>query len=149
MKTFFFHPVTIFLKAIFLLLVSSCVKTKDRFFTEDQFKSDLAKMEIFNNEKLKQLSQYGVTDGSGISMDFYFATDDSLKAQQLAEELESLNYHANRIHPSSNNKNLWVLSASSSRVNMDIQLLNTWTQSVCSLGYKHDCECNGWNPVTE
>ncbi len=92
---------------------------------------------------------YGVNAGSGLSLDFYYVTNDSVDAQHLSVELEKWGYHANRVHRSSKDQTLWVVSASSSRVNMDSSSLNTWTDAACELGYKNDCRFQGWSPVTE
>ena len=106
-------------------------------------------MRAMNAQMLKQLKMYGVSEVSGLSLDFYYVTNDSVKAQHLSDELEKSGYHANRVHRSSKDQTLWVVPASSSRVNMDTSSLNNWTDTACELGYKNDCRFQGWNPVTE
>lgn len=127
----------------------SCQQKTDRFVSNERHDSSLVKLKEFNLRKLEGLKQYGVGDNSDLSIDFYFHTDDSMKAQHLANDLNNKNYHANPVHRSANNKSIWVLSANSSRVKMDIVSLTAWTDSICRIGFHHDCEFSGWNPVTE
>jgi len=130
-------------------MLFSCAEKPSRFLSEDQFKTDLDGLKEANLLKLEQLRKYGVTDESDLRMDFYFVTNDSIKAQKLANELEVQNHHSNRVHSSANDKRLWVTSANSSRVKMDIESLTKWTDTLSRLGYRYDCQFQGWNPVTE
>src|SRR5438046_10515434 len=97
----------------------------------------------------KQLAQYGTDENSALNLNIYFDTDDSLKAQHLADTMEKIGYRANLIHRSSRDKTLWVLAGTSGRVSMDSVALDHWTTSVCNLSYRYDCEFEGWNPITE
>lgn len=144
-------PVLFYLFLFFntLLSCSSNKENKQRFITEEQLKIQVVAQDSINAHKLGELKKFGVDEKSGISIDFFFVTDDSSKAINLTTELIALNYHLNNIHPSSGNQNLWVASGSSSRVNMELQSLNAWTDSLCNTGFRHDCAFNGWNPVTE
>lgn len=120
-----------------------------KFVSEEQHQDHLKKLQAINARMLSDLDQYGVNDNSALSLNFYFVTDDSIKAQQLSEELEKSSYHANTIHSSPKDHSLWVLTGNSASVSMDSASLNDWTTSICELGYKHDCEFQGWNPVSE
>ena len=107
------------------------------------------KLKIYNADKLKQLSRYGVNPNSDVSLLYYFTTDDSVKLNVLATDLRNMNHHVNPIHRSANDKTLWVLSANSSEVKMDSSSLNRWAKDLCDLGYRYDCAMQGWNPVSE
>jgi hypothetical protein len=132
-----------------LLLFSSCGKKESRFVSEQQHADDLKGLKEFNARKLQSLNQYAVTPTSDLSIDFYFATDDSSKGVLLSQELEQQQFHSNGTHRSAKDKTIWVVSGSSSKVKMDSVSLYDWTSSLCNLGFKHDCQFTGWNPVTE
>lgn len=127
----------------------SCSHHEERFMTAEQHQANLARVKELNSQMLRDLSKYGVNPGSGLSLNFYFVTDDSMKAQGLANEVEKIGYHSNTIHQSAKDKTLWVLTGSTPTVNMDSSSLNAWSNGVCELGYKNDCLLQGWNPVSE
>ncbi|MBK9729716.1 MAG: ribonuclease E inhibitor RraB [Chitinophagaceae bacterium] len=131
------------------LLNLACNKPSERFISEEQLRNQLAQQVLSNESKVQQLSQFGVDERSGISIDFFFITNDSSKAKELSGELASMQYHLNKIHPSANNQELWVVSGSSSRMNMKLRELNDWTNSLSKIAFRYDCAFNGWNPVTE
>ncbi|MEO6168848.1 MAG: hypothetical protein ABIO46_01820 [Chitinophagales bacterium] len=79
-----------------------------------------------------------MNENSGLSLNFYFASDDSAKAQRLATEMEKTGYHCIPIHRSVKDKTLWVLTGNSPTVNMDSTALNNWYNVVCELGNKND-----------
>ena len=134
-----------------ILFLFSCQQDQQatQFVTDEQHQDHLKKLEAINSKMLSDLGKYGVNDNSALSLNFYFVTNDSLKAQQLSEELEKSGYHANTIHSSPKDHSLWVLSGNSASVGMDSASVNKWTASICEVGYKHDCEFQGWNPVSE
>ncbi|MBA3649092.1 MAG: ribonuclease E inhibitor RraB [Chitinophagales bacterium] len=129
--------------------IVSCGKKEIRYFSPERMTADMEHFRKLNTQKLKFLTQYGVNESSNISLEFYFATDDSLKAQGLVSELPSPAYHFNKVHRSSKDKKLWVISGSGPQIKMDLQALTTWTNKLCEIGYAHDCELLGWNPVAE
>jgi hypothetical protein len=131
------------------LVFVTCKRESSIFITKAEHENNLKKIRLRNVQMLKQLSAYGVGATSGLSLDFYFATNDSLKAQHLADELEKSGSHSNRVHRSTKDRTLWIVTANTSRVSMDSASLNSWTTSACELGYKNDCEFEGWSPVTE
>jgi len=145
MNSYFKFCLSLLLSACFL----SCKQECTGFINQEQHQANLKKIQWTNAQMLKQLAAYGVSKTSGLSLDFYFVTNDSLKAQHLADELEKSGSHSNPVHRSSKDKGLWVLTANSSRVNMDSISLNNWTATECELGYKNDCQFQGWSPVTE
>ena len=127
----------------------SCHQTPKKFITSDSHLTILERSLQVNANQLQQLDKYGVDENSGLALNIYFVTNDSLKAAKLAEELNPQGYHLNAIHPSSENHSLWVLTGSSPMVSMDEDVLNKWSTLMCETGFKHDCEFQGWNPVTE
>ncbi len=137
------------LPALMLLLVCACNQRPQRFITAPALDTLSSRHTIMNEKKLQQLTQFGVDQKSGISLDFFFTTNDSAKAQSLSDELSALQYHMNTVHASSGNVHLFVASGSSSRMVMNLQSVNAWTDSMCHAGYRHDCSFSGWNPVTE
>ena len=124
-------------------------KQETRFVTPEQYKANSVRIASDNRKVLQQLSQYGVTGSSDLNLNIYFVTDDSVKAQSLANDLQPINFHANRIHRSPKDPTLWVLSGSADEVKMDSISLNQWINKLVAVAYQHDCEMEGWNPVGE
>jgi hypothetical protein len=137
-----------FAPLIFILLISCSTKEK-QFINAERHQNNLLRLREMNSQMLDNLSKYGVNENSGISLDFFFVTDDSMKPQSLATDLGETGYHVNRIHASPKDESLWVLTGNAPMVNMDSSSLNKWTSFVCETGYKNDCELQGWSPVTE
>jgi len=137
------------LLTLLVLVLLTCKRESLIFITKAEHENNLKKIRLWNVQRLKQLSAYGVGATSGLSLDFYFITNDSLKAQHLADELEKSGSHSNRVYRSTKDRTLWMVTANTSRISMDSASLNNWTTSACELGYKNDCEFEGWSPVTE
>lgn len=135
--------------SLIFTLLTSCAREEKQFISAERHQNNLLRLRDMNSQMLGNLSKYGVNENSGISLDFFFVTDDSMKAQSLANDLEATGYHVNRIHTSPKDQSLWVLTGNAPMVNMDSSSLDKWTASVCETGYKNDCELQGWNPVTE
>lgn len=143
------NATTVLMLVLTVILSGTCSQSPEKFVSAAQVETLLRQQSSINEKKLQQLRQFGVDEKSGISVDFFFATDDSLKALRLADELTSLQYHMNAIHPSSNNRLLYVASGSSSRMVMNLPSINAWTDSMYHMGFRNDCLFSGWNPVTE
>ena len=142
------HLLAVMLITVF---VASCqqVSKSTTFVNEQQHRDHLNKLNEINAGMLSDLSKYGVHDNSILSLNFYFVSNDSMKAQHLSEDLVKKGYHTNPIHSSPKDRSLWVLTGNAASISMDSASLNQWTASVCVIGYKQDCEFQGWNPVSE
>ncbi|MFI5134352.1 MAG: ribonuclease E inhibitor RraB [Chitinophagales bacterium] len=135
---------------LFLSQISiSCSRQSPRFINEKQMDTTMENVKKLNSTMLRELSKYGTNSNSALSLNFYFVTNDSMKAQHLADELLKMNYHTNAIHSSPKDHSLWVLTGNSARVNIDSGSLNEWTSSLCETGFRYDCQLEGWNPVSE
>jgi hypothetical protein len=123
--------------AIILITVSivSCRQaTKSiTFVNEQQHRDHLHKMNEINASMLSDFSKYGVHDNSTLSLNFYFVTNDSMKAQHLSEDLVKKGYHTNPIHSSPKDRSLWVLTGNAASVSMDTASVNQWTSIVFNL----------------
>ena len=143
------YPSKILAASLILMVLASCGTKEKQFISAERHQNNLLRLRDMNSQMLGNLSKYGVNKNSGISLDFFFVTDDSMKAQSLANDLRVTGYHVNRIHVSPKDPSLWVLTGNAPMVNMDSSSLDKWTASVCEAGYKNDCELQGWSPVTE
>src|SRR5437762_3599641 len=97
----------------------SCTQRKNAFVNDQRHQSNLSNLHKLNAQMRKQLAQYGTSENSALNLNIYFATNDSINAQHLADTLEKIGYRANHIHRSTKDKTLWVLAATSGRVSMD------------------------------
>ena len=139
----------IFELLIIACLIHACSEVPEVFMSEEYYKANVVHLHELNAQRRMELAQFATSPNSALNLNIYFVTDDSMKVLRLARTLEKKGYATNRIHPSPKDKGLWVLNATSGRVSMDSSALNTWSDSLCYLSYHHDCEFEGWNPVTE
>lgn len=142
------------MKGYFLIALGiscfSCQQKRATVFVQNQpIDSITSAFRTFNQQKIAGMHDVGVSGESIFSLDFYFDTNDSMKAQRLSDTLEKMNNHLNRIHRSARDQTLWVLSGSSHLISMNESNLGAWTDSMCHIGFRYDCGFIGWNPVSE
>jgi Regulator of ribonuclease activity B len=134
----------------FGIVCFGCQQKRATLFVQDQpIDSITSAFRTFNQQKIASMQDVGINDQSAFALDFYFDTNDSMKAQRLSDTLEKLDNHLNRIHRSARDQMLWVLSGSSHLVSMNESNLGAWTDSMCRIGFHCDCGFIGWNPVSE
>ncbi len=85
--------------------------------------------------------------GSGIDyvkpIDFYFYSNDEQKLGQLGEQLEKLEYEIDEIEESSED-GAFFLSGTAPSIQITVSVLDSWTERMCRVAYKFDCEFSGW-----
>ena len=76
-------------------------------------------------------------------LEFFFYTNTSEKAAQLAEELKVLSYDVD-FGESQGDQNLLIITGWTTKIKMDEQTILKWTADMTKLGYKYDAEFDGW-----
>lgn len=97
---------------------------------------------------LDHLRNYGVSDDSKLRIEFFFYSKTLIKAELLAKELRNLNYEV-ETGKSAGNKNLFIITGWTTKMKMDGETVQHWTEEMCELGYKFDCEFDGWGTTPD
>jgi regulator of RNase E activity RraB len=101
-------------------------------------------------QTLVQLRKHDVTSEKELKIEFFFYTNTSDKAMHLAKELEKFNYIVQH-GVSSGDKRLFIVTGWTTKIKMSEEVVTNWTNQMCEIGYKFDCEFDGWgtNPDQE
>ena len=129
------------------------LKTKsnsDRFVTETAFARILDKQMQGAPQVLAQLRKLNVSADKELRLEFFFYADKEDKAERLSAEIGKLNYTVNH-HVSASDKKLLVITGWTTKIKMTNEAVAQWAKQMCELGYKFDCEFDGWgtDPMQE
>jgi hypothetical protein len=94
-------------------------------------------------QTLEQLRNHDVRDESQLKLEFFFYTNAESKAEGLVLELSDLGYTAD-YEVAASNKKEFVINGWTNPIQMTDAKVLEWTRSMCEIGYKHDCEFDGW-----
>jgi regulator of RNase E activity RraB len=90
-----------------------------------------------------QLRKLNVTDDQHLKLEFFFYTDTPGKAGQLATEMERLSYEVKH-GVSEGDQSLFIVTGWTTKMKMSDEIVRTWTNKMCEIGYKFDCDFDGW-----
>ena len=114
-----------------------------RYITEQQFKDNSAKQMQYTPQTLMQLRKIGVNAGNELKLEYFFYTNSLEKAKAFSKEIAKLGY-TTKYGESQGVKNEFVVTGWTSKMKMDDKTVLSWTQMMCNLGYKFDCDFDGW-----
>ncbi|MFI8605896.1 tetratricopeptide repeat protein [Cellulophaga baltica] len=117
-----------------------------RFVSEKGFKENTKNQSEMNGQTLGLLSQHGVTEQSELKLDYSFYTNKNEKAEELNSELKAKQYETSDIVKE---KKYWRIHGWTRKIKMDNNSIDNWTTEMCQLGYKHDCEFDGWGTIPQ
>ena len=120
----------------------------NRFVSEDAFKTNLARQLEMSPITLKRLRELGVESEALLRLEYFFYTDSSEKANGLAQELERFKYEVHQ-EVSESGPNQYLVTGWTTQLRMDEPIVLSWTKLMCELGYKHDCDFDGWGTSPE
>ena len=118
------------------------------FVSEASFNKNKALQIRTNLQTIKQLRKYDVTNDTERKLEYFFYTNTAEKAEQLATEIEKLNYSVKH-GVSASDKNIFVVSGWTTQMKMSEEIINHWTNQMCELGFKFDCDFDGWGTDTD
>ena len=137
---------TIILIALIIIFMGffDLLKPKSNsFVTEKAFNDNCKKQMQMSPMTLKQLRNLNVTEDKELKLEYFFYTNTNEKAEQLAKELEQLNYEV-KYGVSAGDKKLFIITGRTTKIKMSEDLVTKWTKEMCERGYKFDCEFDGW-----
>jgi len=118
------------------------------FVTETEFNSKREMQMQMVPPTLNQLRKLnGMTDKE-LKLEYFFYTNTADKAEQFAAEIEKLNYSVEH-GVSAGDKNLFVITGWTTKMKMTDEAVEQWAKQMCELGYKFDCEFDGWGTTPD
>jgi regulator of RNase E activity RraB len=127
----------------FFNMFSSKQTPNKKFVTEDSFKKNKDNQVNMAPKTLKQFRDLGVTETKELKLEYFFYTNSMDKAKNLADEIQKLNYTVKYDHAALDKK-LFVITGWTIKMAMADSIVIDWTKKMCDLGFKFDCEFDGW-----
>lgn len=119
-------------------------RTNNRqFVSETAFNNNQDRQIQMIPQILEQLRNLNVAADKELKLEYFFYTNAMDKAEQLASEISKLNYTVQH-GISAGDKNLFIVTGWTTKMKMADEVVKQWTKQMCELGYKFDCEFDGW-----
>ena len=115
----------------------------NQFVTEQAFKSNLTKQMQWTPQTMEQLREIDVSADKELKLEYFFYTNTANKARLFADEIEKLNYEV-KYGQSAGDEKSFVITGWTTKMKMEDNVVANWTKEMCELGYKFDCEFDGW-----
>ncbi len=116
---------------------------RDKFMPEAEFAKTLETQLAMSPQTVAALRSHGVKAADALKLEFFFLTTTEPKASALASELAAKGY-AVKHGISEGYKNKYLITGWSTRMKMDETVVVEWTKATRELGYKYDCDFDGW-----
>ncbi|OEC35814.1 Regulator of ribonuclease activity B [Pseudomonas cuatrocienegasensis] len=118
------------------------------FISDQQHKENLELQLSMSPQTLEQLYEYGVSSSQSLKLEYFYYTNEQNKALSLSEPLVSLGY-TSEFRQLEDAPGIYLITGWSTPVQATSDKINEWTAYMCSLGFKHDCEFDGWGTNPE
>lgn len=127
-----------------MLGILNIFQTKEkRFVTEGAFRSNLKNQSEMNRQLLLQLRKQNVTEEKQCRIEYFFYADKEANGKELCRALISIGYTSS-CKVSSGDKRLFVINGWTNKITMSDSNLSGWSERMCTIGYKYDCDFDGW-----
>lgn len=113
------------------------------FVSEADFNANRTKQIAMAPQTMEQLRGYGVTDESELKLEYFFYTNTREKAEGLAKDLADRGYDGGH-DVAAGDSSQFVITGWTTPMKMTDEIVAGWTGEMCDLGYKFDCEFDGW-----
>lgn len=113
------------------------------FVSEADYSQNRAKQITMAPQTMEQLRGYGVTEESMLKLEYFFYTNAEIKAESLSKELADLGCEGGH-DVSAGDSDQFVITGWTTPMKMSDESVVGWTSQMCDLGYKFDCEFDGW-----
>jgi hypothetical protein len=123
-------------------------KRDKRFVSDRAFGGNLTRQVGMCSQTLDALRQHGVTNETQLRLEFFFYTNTPQKASALAASLRGRGYSVEH-GPSTGGDRKFVVTGWTSKMRMDDATVAGWCETMCRLGFQHDCDFDGWGTDPE
>jgi regulator of RNase E activity RraB len=127
----------------FFDLFSSKQTPYKKYVTEDSFKKNKDNQVKMTPKTLKQLRDLGVFETKELKLEYFFYTNSLDKAKSLTNEIQKLNYTV-EYSKSVGDKKIFVITGWTNKMTMSDLKVIAWTKQMCDLGFRFDCDFDGW-----
>ena len=117
--------------------------SNNQFVTEQAFKNNLTKQMQMTPQTMDQLRKINVSADKELKLEYFFYTNTADKAKLFADEIGKLNYEV-KSEQSAGDKKSFVITGWTTKMKMQDSVVANWTKEMCELGYKFDCDFDGW-----
>ena len=114
-----------------------------KFVSETAFNKNLKSQMGMTPQTLEQLRKINVGEDNELKLEFFFYTNSLDKAAELSSELKKLNYESDQ-RLAAGSKTEYLVNGWTTKMKMTDQVVSNWAKEMCELGYKFDCEFDGW-----
>ena len=119
-----------------------------QFISEVDFQRNLNNQKTMAPQTMEQLRNLNVSEDKELKLEFFFYTNTTSKAEELSKELTTMGYSV-EYGKSAGDKNLFVITGWTTKMLMVNKTVINWTSEMCDLGYKFDCDFDGWGTNPE
>lgn len=123
-------------------------KKPGKFVDEKEFEINLKSQVEMTPLTLEQLAQLDIDESKQLKLEYFFYTNTPEKAQALATELASRGYEG-VAERSAHSRKVYVINGWTQPMDMSNNTVTAWTKDMCEIGFKHDCEFDGWGTTPE
>lgn len=88
-----------------------------------------------------RLQQHGVTDGSELQLDFFYAAPTSARATELMRFLERETDYTMRVTA---DQDQWILRGHTQRAPLSLAMVEQWVDWMVTAGLHFECVFDGW-----
>lgn len=114
-----------------------------QFVSEKAFENNLTKQMQMTPQTMEQLRKIDVSEDKKLKLEYFFYTNTADKAKLFADEMRKLNYEVN-YGQSAGDKRSFVITGWTTKIQMENNVVANWTKEMCEIGYKYDCDFDGW-----
>ena len=114
-----------------------------QFVSETTFNNIRDEQKHMTVQTMDQLRKLDLAEDEELRLEFFFYTNTLDKAAQFAAELEKLNYKV-KYGVSEGDKYLFIITGWTTKMKMTDQVVRKWTNKMCEIGYRFDCDFDGW-----
>lgn len=130
-----------------IVILTSCeMENKARFFTKEKYESEFN--QSVNIDVLERIKNDSTITKDEMIFSFYFVTDKRTKVDSLIDFLEKHEPNQQIIELNQINE-IWELNGRTYPIKLEIDSINKWERKMWEIGYKFDCELNGWETTYE
>jgi len=127
----------------FIDFFSSKQNEVKKFVDENRYRTNQVNQVKMAPETLKQLRDLGVTETNELKLEYFFYTNTLEKSKIFADEIQKLNYSA-KYGKSAGDKKLFIITGWTIKMPMSDFVVKEWVKKMCEIGYKYDCDFDGW-----
>ena len=119
-----------------------------KFVNEQDFNKNLSKQLQMTPMTMEQLRKINISEDKELKLEFFFYTNTLEKANNLELELNKINYQVES-RQSASNKKEYIVTGWTTKMKMTDEIVKRWTKEMCEIGFKYDCDFDGWGTSPE